>query len=99
MQAVKNAFRFIRWQWNQFEFIPKMTLTSLFMTLMSIVTMKFETVSDAFMIASIILLIGTFAAFIRMIVKDQYAKFKAERNGLFDTIKHSENIGGDGGKN
>ena len=90
MLAIKNAFRFVQWQWNRFETIPKLSLSAVFMTLMSIVTMKYSAVSDAFMITAIILLVATFGSFIHIMLKEQYAKFKEERQSLFDTIKHSD---------
>jgi hypothetical protein len=90
MLKVKNAFRFVQWQWRRFETIPKLIFSALFMTLMSIVTMKYSAVSYAFMITAIVLLVATFGSFIQMILKDQYAEFEAERRALFDTIKHSD---------
>lgn len=97
MQAVKNVFRFVRWQWNRFEIIPKLGLVSMLMTLMSVVTMKLDTVSNIFMAAAVICCVAMFAHLVFTIIKDQYAKFKEERNSLFDTIKNSENV--KGGKN
>lgn len=97
MLAVKNVFRFIKWQWNRFEMIPKLGLSSMFTTSMSIVTNKFDEVSNAFLMASFALCFAMFAALIYTVTKDQYAKFKEERNSLFDTIKNSENV--KGGKN
>ena len=90
MLAIKNAVRFVQWQWRRFETIPKLTFSALIMTLMSLVTMKYSAVSDAFLITALVLLVATFGSFIHMILKDQYAKFKAERQALFDTIKHSD---------
>lgn len=90
MQAVKNAFRFVQWQWNRLETIPKLSLSAIFMVIMSVVTMKYDTASNAFMIAAISLLVVMFGSFIRLILTEQYAKFKEERQSLFDTIKHSD---------
>ena len=90
MLAIKNAFRFIQWQWNRFETIPKLACASMFSTLMSVVTMKFDEVSNAFLMASIGLAISMFVVLFYTIIKDQYAKFKEERNSLFDTIKYSD---------
>jgi uncharacterized membrane protein YwaF len=90
MLAIKNAGRFVQWQWRRLETIPKLTLSALIMVLLSFVTIKYSAVSNAFLIAAIILLVATLGSFIHMILKEQYAKFKAERQALFDTIKHSD---------
>lgn len=90
MLAIKNAFRFIRWQWNRFDVIPKLAITSMLMTFMSIATMKFDTVSNVFIAIAGICCITMFAHLVFIITKEQYAKFKEERNSLFDIIKHSD---------
>lgn len=101
MLAIKNAFRFIQWQWKRFETVPKLAVASMFSTLMSIVTMKYDVVSNAFLMTSFALAFAMFAVLVYTITKDQYGKFKEERNSIFNTIKHSEkdtNYTG-GGKN
>ena len=90
MLAIKNAFRFIQWQWNRFETVPKLGFCSMFTTLMSVVTVKFDAVSNAFLMASFALCFGMFAVLIYTLTKDQYSKFKKERNSLFETIKYSD---------
>lgn len=90
MQAIKNVFRFIKWQWNRLETIPKLSLSAMFSVSLSAVTMNYPTVSNAFMIAAVVLLIVTLGSFISIILKEQYAKFKEERNSLFNKIKYSD---------
>lgn len=92
MLAIKNAFRFIQWQWRRFETIPKLACASMFSTLMSIVTMKSDVVSNAFLMTSFTLAFAMFSVLVYTITRDQYGKFKEDRQGLFDTIKNSDKL-------
>lgn len=88
MQAVKNAFRFVQWQFSKFTLFGWLCFSSMFCTFLSIIT--HGRASDAFMIASLALLIGMFGMLTASILKTQYSNFKEERQSLFDTIKHSD---------
>lgn len=90
MLKVKNAFRFVQWQWRRWELIPKITTLSMLSVIMSLITIKLEIISDIFLAAALVGVISTFVILFGTIIKEQYVKFKAERQGLFDTIKHSD---------
>lgn len=90
MLEVKNVFRFIQWQFNKMSKFGKLSLFSISSSIMSMFTMKYETVSDFFLYMAFAGIFAMFAALFYTIIGDQYGKFKAERQGLFDTIKHSD---------
>lgn len=90
MLKVKNAFRFVQWQWRRMELIPKITTLSMLSVIMSLITMKLGIISDIFIVAALVGVSSTFVILFGTIIKEQYAKFKEDRQGLFDTIKHSD---------
>lgn len=92
MLAIKNIFRFIQWQAARFSKFGWLCISSFMFTGLSVATQSYETVSGAFLIASIACLVAMFSMLVYTITKDQYGKFKEERQSLFNTIKNSDKL-------
>ena len=90
MQAVKNIFRFMAWQWRQLHIIPKLAFVSIFSVLLSAATMQFVIVSNTFFAIGVLGIASMFVTLFYTIIKEQYAKYKAERQELFNQIKNSD---------
>lgn len=89
MQAVKNAFRFIKWQLSKFTLFGWLTFSVFANIALSLLTAGTRA-QDGFMIAALASLVGMFSMLVTNVLKTQYAEFKKERQSLFDTIKHSD---------
>lgn len=92
MLAVKNVFRFIRWQWNRFSFFGKTMAFAWLCIFSSLFTVG--TMNMIFTWGGIACLAVVFIKLFIEIVGTQYNEYKEERNSLFDTIKNSENVTG-----
>lgn len=87
---MKNVFRFIQWQFNKLNAFGKLSFTSMFCIFLSVVTMRYDTVSDALLMIGAAGVASMFVMLFYDIIKTQYAEFKKERQSLFDTIKNSD---------
>jgi hypothetical protein len=81
-----EILRWVRWQWRQWEVWQKAFVLAMFFMGMSVGAP--EPLSLYFLGVGIIIVFGfTFKWAVYDVVKDSYAKYKRQRDGLFETIK------------
>ena len=86
---MKKFFGFIRWQWRKWETWQKMFIFSMFFVVLST---QFEGIMRTLLSAIPLLVVFSYALkwFVWEQTKENYQKYKKEKQSLLETIKTSD---------
>lgn len=85
-----EILKFVKWQWNKFEFWQKTFLLSVFLM---IVSLFFDHPNNFLIIAAAfsIVTFWTFKWFVVDVLVKNYYAYQKEKSSLFERIKESDN--------